>query len=171
MNETPQQYTSRIVSFTNGQEPLRIQRSTAKKLAAAIRGLTKKQLTKRPAPDRWSIAEILAHLADAEVTGSWRMRVILGKNGAPIDAFDQDVWAKTFNYQKRDPKKSLEAFRALRENNLVLLKSVPKELWENYGVHSERGKETISHIVRMFAGHDVNHLQQIQAIAKQARGK
>jgi uncharacterized damage-inducible protein DinB len=171
MNETPQQYTERVVSLTKGQEPLRVQRSTAKKLAAAIKGLNKRQLTKRPAPDKWSIGEILAHLADAEVAGSWRLRLILGKNSTPIEAFDQDVWAKTFNYQKRDPRQSLETFRALRENNLLLLKSVSKELWENYGMHSERGKETISHVVRMFAGHDVNHLRQIEAIARQARGK
>ena len=171
MNETPQQYTARIVSLTSGEEPLRIQRSTARKLAGAIKGLNKKQLTRRPAPDKWSIAEILAHLADAEVVGGWRMRLILGKNGTPIEAFDQDVWAKTFRYQKRDPKQSLETFRALRENNLLLLKSLPKELWENYGMHSERGKETISHIVRMFAGHDVNHLRQVEAIAKQVRRK
>ena len=169
MNETAQQYTERIVSLTNGQDSLRIQQSTAKKLASAIKGLNKKQLAKRPAPDKWSIAEILAHLADAEVAGSWRMRLILGKNGTPVEAFDQDVWAKTFNYQKRDPKLSLETFRALRENNLRLLKSVPKKLWENHGMHSERGKETISHIVRMFAGHDVNHLRQVEAIAKAAR--
>jgi len=97
------------------------------------------------------------------------MRLILGSNGAPIHAFDQDVWAETFDYSRRDPKASLETFRVLRENNLALLKSVPKNLWENYGMHQERGKETITHIVRMFAGHDLNHLGQVERIAKQSR--
>ena len=97
------------------------------------------------------------------------MRMILSQNGTPIQAFDQDMWANTFNYLQRDSKSSMETFRALRENNLALLKSVPKNLWENYGMHQERGKESIAHIVRMFAGHDLNHLQQIEKIVKPSR--
>lgn len=166
MQETPQQYIQRIQGFVEGQEPLAVQKETAKKLQKLIKPLSKKQLTKRPAPEKWSIAEILAHLADAELVGSWRMRLILGSNGTPIQAFDQDVWAQTFNYAQRDPKASLETFRLLRENNLALLDSVPRNLWENYGMHQERGRETIAHIVRMFAGHDLNHSSQIERIAK-----
>ena len=59
----------------------------------------------------------------------------------------------------------------LRTSNLALLKSLPKKLWENYGMHQERGKETVAHIVRMYAGHDVNHLQQVEKIAKESRSK
>jgi uncharacterized damage-inducible protein DinB len=133
-------------------------------LQKLIKPLSKKQMKRRPAPDRWSVAEILAHLADAEVVGSWRMRLIMGSDGTPISAFDQDVWASTFDYGNRDPRYSLKVFRALRENNLTLLKSVPKKLWENHGMHSERGRETIAHMVRMFAGHDLNHLRQVEKI-------
>ena len=171
MQETPQQYTARMLSLLGDKDPYKIQQATAKKLAAAIKGLDKKKLNKRPAPGKWAINEILAHLVDAEVVGSWRMRIILNQNGAPIHAFDQDIWATTFNYQKSDVNKSLETFRVLRENNLAMLKKVPKELWENYGEHTERGRETISHIVRMFAGHDLNHLGQIEQIAKASRRK
>jgi hypothetical protein len=166
MQETPQQYIQRILSFTHDKDPLTLQKQTANKLEKLIKPLNKKQLTKRPAPDKWSIAEILAHLADTELVGGWRMRLIMGSNGAPVHAFDQDVWAKTFDYSGRDPKRSLEVFRVLRENNLELLNSVPKNLWENYGMHEERGKETIAHIVRMFAGHDLNHLAQVEKIAQ-----
>jgi len=171
MQETPQQYTARMLGLVGDKDPLKIQQATAKKLAATIRRLDKKQLRKRPAPGKWAINEVLAHLADAEVVGSWRMRIILNQNGAPIHAFDQDTWASTFNYQKADAAKSLETFRVLRENNLSMLKKLPKELWENYGEHSERGRETISHIVRMFAGHDLNHLSQVEEIAKARRRK
>ena len=171
MQETPQQYTARMLSLIGDKDALKIQQATAKKLAAAIKGLDKKKLNKRPAPGKWAINEILAHLADAEVVGSWRMRIVLYQNGAPIHAFDQDTWASTFNYQKSDAKKSLETFRTLRENNLAMLKKVPKELWENYGQHTERGQEKISHIVRMFAGHDLNHLAQVEQIAKASRRK
>ena len=169
MPETPQQYTQRIIAHTDNKEPLQVQQTTAKKLSTLIRKLNKKQLTMRPAPGKWSIAEILAHLADTELAGGWRMRMILTQNGTPVQAFDQDAWANTFNYIQRDSKYSLETFRVLRENNLALLKSVPKHLWENYGMHQERGKESIAHIVRMFAGHDLNHLQQIEKIVKESR--
>jgi uncharacterized damage-inducible protein DinB len=171
MTETPQQYTQRILGFMNGKEPLKVQQETPKRLQKLIKPLSKAQLTRRPEPNKWSIAEILAHLADAELVGSWRMRLILGSNGVPIQAFDQDVWAETFAYARRDPKISLEIFRVLRENNLRMLKALPKDLWENYGMHQERGKETIAHIVRMFAGHDLNHLAQIEKLAKASRSK
>jgi hypothetical protein len=78
--------------------------------------------------------------------------------------FDQDAWATSGNYQKRDPKKSIEQFRVLREANLRLLKSLTPEQWKQYGMHSERGQESVEHIVRMFAGHDLNHIQQIERI-------
>jgi uncharacterized damage-inducible protein DinB len=169
MQETPQQYTQRMLSHSNGKNPLRLQQAAPKKLAALTRRLDKKQLIRRPAPGKWSIAEILAHLADAELVIGWRMRLILGSNGTPIGAFDQDVWADTFKYSRRDPKTSLETFRVLRENNLRLLKSVPKSLWQNYGMHQERGQETVDHIVRMMAGHDLNHLAQIEKIVSESR--
>lgn len=169
MKETAQQYIKRILAHVEGKDPLKVQKSTAKKLDKLIKPLGKKQIRRRPAPGKWSIAEILAHLADTEVVGSWRMRLILGNDGTPIQGFDQDVWAKTFRYEDKDPKHSLKVFRVLRENNLAMLKSVPRKLWENHGMHSERGKETITHIVRMFAGHDLNHLQQVEKIAKTSR--
>lgn len=169
MKETPQEYTKRIRGYVDGKDPLKIQKSTAKKLQKLIKPLSKKQMRRRPGPDQWSIAEILAHLSDAEVVGSWRLRLILGNSGLPIQAYDQEVWAKTFKYADRDPKESLKVFRVLRENNLELLKSVPAELWENHGMHAERGKETIARVVEMFAGHDLNHLQQVEKIAKAAK--
>jgi len=169
MKETGQQYTKRILSHIDGKDPLKVQKSTAKKLDKLTRRLSKKEIRRRPAPGKWSIAEILAHLADAEVVGSWRIRQILGADGTPIQAYDQNVWAETFRYEDRDPRESLKLFRVLRENNLLLLKSVPRKLWENHGMHAERGKETIAQIVRMFAGHDLNHLQQIEKIAKPGR--
>jgi len=169
MKETAEQYIKRILGYVQGRDPLKVQRSTAKKLEKLTKRLSKKEIRRRPASDKWSIAEILAHLADAEVVGSWRMRQILGADGVQIQAFDQDVWAKTFRYEDRDPKQSLKVFRVLRENNMSLLETVPRKLWENHGMHSERGKETIAHIVRMFAGHDLNHLQQVERIAKSAK--
>jgi hypothetical protein len=167
MPETAPQYTQRLLSYIEGKKPLQLQKAAPRKLAVLLKGKSKKQLTRRPAPDKWSAAEIAAHLADSEIAISWRLRQILSKNGIPIQAYDQDSWATTFDYAHRDPKLSLEMFRVLRGNNIALLKSVPGKLWDNYGVHEERGHESIAHLVRMVAGHDLNHLQQIERILKQ----
>jgi len=171
MKETSEHYVQRILGYLDGQDPWKIQKSTANRLDKATRRLRPKQMRKKPAPGKWSIAEILAHVADTEVVASWRLRLILANDGTPIQGFDQNVWAETFRYEDQDPRASLKTFRVLRENNLSLLKHVPRKLWENHGMHSERGKETISHIVRLFAGHDLNHLQQIKAIASTLKKK
>jgi hypothetical protein len=164
MKETPQQYTQRIVSHMEGKQPLAVQASTAKKIERLIKGVSTAKLRKRPAPDKWSVSEIVTHLADAEIAGSFRMRLILSAPGTPVAAFDQDAWVVTGHYETRDPRKSLEQFRVLREANLVLLKSLKPDQWKHYGIHAERGQESVEHIVRMFAGHDLNHLQQIERI-------
>jgi DinB superfamily len=166
MQETSEQYTQRISGYVKGQDPLRVQRSTAARLKKIIGRLSRKRLQTRPAPGKWSIAEILAHLADAELVGSWRIRLVLTQNGVPIQAYDQNAWAETFQYRGRDPKVSLDTFRVLRASNLALLQSVPRKLWQNYGVHEERGNESIARLVEMFAGHDLNHLRQVESIVK-----
>src|SRR5271154_2359999 len=164
MKETAQEYTRRIVGFMEGKKPLAVQGGTVKKLERLIEGVPTAKLRKRPAPDKWSVGEILAHLAETEIVGGFRMRMILGAPGTPIAAFDQDAWVISGHYAKRDPRKSVEQFRVVREANLALLKSLTPEQWKHYGMHAERGQETIEHIVLMFAGHDLNHLHQIQAI-------
>jgi hypothetical protein len=169
MPETAQQYIQRILGHVEGLDAIKVQRGTAPKLKKAIHGLTPTQLRWKPEPGKWSIAEIVAHLADVEIVASWRMRSVLGSNGTAIQPFDQDAWVSVFQYGKRDPKQSLEVFRVLRENNLAMLKAIPRESWENYGIHAERGKETIAHLARMFAGHDTNHVLQIASIASQLK--
>jgi hypothetical protein len=164
--ETVQEYTQRLLSYAGSKDPLRLQQAAPRKLAALLKGKNMKQLMRRPAPNKWSVAEVIAHLADAELAISWRLRQVLSSNATPLQAYDQDLWAKTFNYAKRDPKQSLASFRSLREANLALLKSVPRKLWDNYGVHQERGNESVNHIVRMVSGHDLNHLLQIERILK-----
>jgi hypothetical protein len=164
MKETIEQYMQRISGYMEGKQPLAVQAATAKKLERLVKGVSTAKLRKRPSPDKWSVSEILAHLADAEIVGSFRMRLILGAPGTPIAAFDQDSWVTSGHYEKRDPRKSLEQFRMLRETNLALLKSLTPEQWKHYGMHSERGQETIERIVLMFAGHDLNHLLQVERI-------
>jgi hypothetical protein len=164
MSETPQEYIQRILGHMKGQEPLKVQATTAKRLERLTKGVSPAKLRKRPAPEKWSVTEILAHLGDTEIVVAWRMRSILGAPGTPIQAFDQDAWVAAGHYAKRDSRKCLEQFRAVREANLALLKSLAPEQWKHHGMHAERGQETVEHIVRLMAGHDLNHLGQIELI-------
>jgi uncharacterized damage-inducible protein DinB len=169
MAETPQQYTERILANAKGQDPVKVQSATDKKLARLIQGRSSAKLRKRPAPGKWSVAEILAHLADAELVIAWRMRSILGAPGTAIQAFDQDAWVAAGNYNKRDPRKSIELFRAVRGANLALIKSLSPAQRKHYGQHAERGRESIEHIVTLIAGHDVNHIRQIENILQSSK--
>lgn len=166
MQETPAQYRARMLGNVAGKKPETIQAASPKKIERLIRGASASRLTKRPAPGKWSVAEILAHLADTELVYGYRVRAIVGAPGAPIPAFDQDAWAAQMNYAKRPAKKSLAAFRAMREINLALLKSLPTEKKQRFGIHSERGEESVATLVNMMAGHDLNHIRQIEAILR-----
>ena len=168
MPETPHQYTQRILSYSEGGDPLELLESAPQKLASLLVGKSNQQLARQPAPERWSVAEIAAHLSDTEIAVAWRIRQILGTNAIPVQAFDQNAWASTFDYAHRDVSASIELFRVLRVANVALLKSVPRKLWDNYGVHQERGNESIAHMMRTMAGHDLNHLRQIEASLEEA---
>jgi hypothetical protein len=171
MKETPQEYIKRILGLVESQDALKVQTGTAKKLERLIKGQAASKLRKRRAPEKWSVGEILAHLADMEIVTGWRMRQILGSPGTTVQAFDQDSWAVACHYDKRDPHKAAEQFRVQREANLALLKSLAPKQWGHYGMHAERGKETIKHMVRLQAGHDLNHIRQIEAILAVRRRK
>ena len=164
MKETIQQYVQRIQSKVAGQDSVKVQAATAKKLQRLIKGATPAKLRKRLAPEKWSAAEILAHLADAEIVASWRLRSILGAPGTPIQAYDQEAWLAAGQYGKRDARKSLEQFRVLRDANLALYKSLTPQQWKHHGVHAERGEESIERLASMMAGHDINHLEQVAEI-------
>jgi hypothetical protein len=124
MQETVQEYRNRMLGYVAGKNPLKVQTETPKKLLRLIRGVARAKLLKPPAPGKWSVGEILAHLAETELVGGYRIRMILGAPGTPIQAFDQDKWAGAGHYATRDPRRSLEQFRAFREANLELLKSL-----------------------------------------------
>ncbi len=171
MKEAPEQYIARILGNLGAKNAIAVQRATPAKLEKAIKRLTPAQLRTRPEPGVWSIAEVITHLRDAELVVGFRLRMAVAQSSTPLQAFDQDLWAQHCNYAKEDARKTLTEFRVLREANHRLLKGIPKPVWENYGIHAERGKETVTHMTRMIAGHDVNHLRQIEQRAAALRKK
>lgn len=164
MQETAEQYRRRMYGYVAGRDPVKLLAAAPTKLAKLLKRVAPAKARKRPEPRKWSIAEIVAHLADTELVGGYRIRAILGQPGAQIIGFDQDEWVVALHYDKRNLRKSYEQFRVLRDANLALLKTLAPEQWNHYGVHSERGNESVETIVRMFAGHDLNHMAQIERI-------
>jgi uncharacterized damage-inducible protein DinB len=164
MQETAQEYKQRIFSYLAENDPLKIQSATPKKLERLVPRASATKLRKQPEPGKWSVAEILAHMADTELVFGYRIRTILGAPGTPIQAFDQDKWAQAMSYSKADPRKSMERFAAFRKANLDLLKSLSPAQRKYHGMHAERGEESIETIAGLCAGHDINHLRQIEKI-------
>jgi uncharacterized damage-inducible protein DinB len=166
MKETPQEYVARMLRNIEGKDSVKVQSATAKKLHYLIKNRAPSKLRKRPAPGKWSVVEILAHMAETEFAAGWRIRQALSSPGIALQAFDQDAWANTGHYDKRPAHKWVDQFRALREANLRLLRSLTLEQWKYHGVHEERGPQTIEQMVRMTAGHDINHTRQIELILR-----
>jgi hypothetical protein len=165
MPETFEAYRTRILSYIGDEDPIAVQQATPSQLDQRLRNLAPEELVRRPAPEKWSIAEIVAHLADAELAMGWRLRNMLANPGVALTWWDEAAWAERLGYAQQDASLSAGLFRALRESNLRLLESVPRARWvECYGVHELRGRQTVEEFVRLEAAHDLNHLRQIDRI-------
>jgi hypothetical protein len=164
VSETVSEYKARIIGYQAGADPLVLQARAPHIIAALVEGLSTEELDKRTTPLKWSIQEIVAHLADDELVGAYRIRLILSAPSTEIQAFDQDVWARTRRYGTADVEESIAVYRTLRHKNLKLLRSLNAEEWDMFGVHAERGVESLRDIARYFAGHDINHFLQIDSI-------
>jgi hypothetical protein len=159
-----EEYLNRIRDYARGRNPLELQKQTAPVLAQLLAGASDQQLRARPSKDKWSIAEILAHLADDEIATAWRYRQMLEHSGVALAGFDQDLWARIGAYESRTPQESLDLFRLLRNANLQLLYQLGPEQWECFGIHAERGRITVRELAAHMAGHDANHVEQIRRI-------
>lgn len=168
MAETQEQYKSRVLSYLAGRDPLPLLAAAPDALAALVAGLAEHILSHRPAPTKWSVREVVAHLADDELVGAYRIRLILSAPGTEIQAFDQDTWAATGRYGMTTVAASVSLFRALREANLSLVRAIRDEEWDSWGTHAERGRESIRDIVTYYAAHDLLHFAQLQAARDEA---
>jgi uncharacterized damage-inducible protein DinB len=142
----------------------------AGELTSLVKNVPGDVAKKSPEPGKWSISEIVAHLADTELVSGYRFRAIAGgEDGVTITGYDQDQWAVAGNYRTAKIEDSLKTFLAIREANLRYLKGLPESSWNKYGVHSERGRESLRDLVQLTAGHDLNHIGQIKKILSSAQ--
>jgi hypothetical protein len=143
-------------------------------LAVVLTGVYGEETDFTSAPEKWSIRQIVAHLADAELVGAHRFRQVIAEEKPTLMAFDQDAWARNLDYARRLPKQSLETFRRVRTENHELLKGLPEAAFERTGMHTERGPLTLRELLEGYAGHAESHARQMQAIRdeyKKAKGK
>jgi uncharacterized damage-inducible protein DinB len=165
MSPTPE--LNPYARYLAGQEPLPVLAATPVRLDALACGMTPEQLDAPPAPGKWSPREILAHLADCELVFCFRLRQTLAAHEdlphPVIQPFDQDLWAH--RYAAYDVPSALALFRAAREWNLRLLAGASAADMDRITTHPERGTMTFRTILETMAGHDINHLRQLEAIA------
>jgi len=118
----------------------------------------------KPSEGKWSIHEILIHLADSEVNSYARCRMMLAEPGRQVIAYDQDAWAKQLNYHNQNPKDALELFKWLRKMNYYLIKNLPDEKWDNYVMHSETGKFSLESWLSIYEPHIPGHIEQMRKV-------
>jgi uncharacterized damage-inducible protein DinB len=153
-------------SYLANQNPTEVIAATPAKLTSLAAALTEAQLTQPPAPAKWSIRDIISHLADCEIVFAYRIRQALAEPHHVIQPFDQDLWAKP--YPSCSTAAALATFSAVRNWNSTLLRSLPAESFDKPVTHPERGTMTLQTIVETMGGHDINHLRQIEGIVSRA---
>lgn len=159
-------YSKRILSYLIGRDAFAVYSRTPQRIQRLLRGLSVSRIRKPPREGKWSIAQIINHLYDSELVIGFRYRMVLAQPGSRLQAFDESRWAERLHYASSNPKKKLALFIAMRNDHVVLLRTLSARDWQAWGAHEERGRETIRRMVQMMAGHDINHLKQIEAIRK-----
>ena len=155
-------YTERILGLLGDRPPAASLEQTATRIQEVARRLDARGLARSYAPGKWTAAQLLCHLADAEIATGFRLRQALSEDNHVIQPFDQDRWAD--RYQGLDGAVAARAFGALRQWNLALIRSLTPADLARPAHHPERGPEPVGHIIKMLAGHDLNHLAQLEQV-------
>jgi hypothetical protein len=162
--EEASDYTAAVLGLLGDRDPLDVLRTTAPALRSLV-GATAPHLLRAPeAPGKWSMAMVAQHLADSELVWGWRVRLILAQDRPVITGYDQDAWATRLRYDEVAIEDALDDFERLRGSNLRLLARMPEADRQRVGLHAERGEESIALLIRLYAGHDILHLRQIERI-------
>ncbi|MBI1318446.1 MAG: DUF664 domain-containing protein [Candidatus Hydrogenedens sp.] len=161
-----QAYIEALLAYLGDRNPLDAFAATPAALRQAVAGLDDAALRTLEAPGKWSVIEVVKHLADVEIVLGFRYRKTAGEPGTPIPAIDQDLWTQELNYSAADLEATLEDFEAVRAVNLRFLRGLPESYLQRYCLHSQRGEETLGTMMRLYAAHDCYHLEQIARIRK-----
>ena len=134
------------------------------RIARAIEGLGTAELSADVAPGKWSIQEIVCHVADSETCGALRFRLTLAQPGGPLPAYDQDRFAAALEYARFDEtlvRETLDLFARLRSVSGRLLSRAPESAWSLASRHAQWGEVTLRQLLELYADHGERHLAQI----------
>ena len=162
--EEAQDYVASILGMLGDRDPFAVLAETADDVAAVVAGLSDAQLRQPEAPGKWSLVQIVQHLADSEVVWGWRLRLVLAHDRPPLTGYDQDAWAQRLRYAEAPIGDALDQLRVLRRVHLRILRSLSAEERARVGVHAERGDESVDHMIRLYAGHDLVHRRQLRRV-------
>jgi len=153
-----------LAAKLNGRDPFEVQEELLPSLRAALATLDDETLRTPEAPGKWSVIEVVQHLADAELAYGWRLRMIVAHDAPPLQGFDQDKWADTLRYREASLEDALAQLAALRAANLRLLRRLDERQLDRAGIHNEAGPMSARMILYLLAGHDLTHRRQIERI-------
>jgi len=154
-------YQNKLLGLLGDQDPLAVMARTADALARIVKGHTPAQMRTRPFPGKWTPNEVIGHLGDSEWVYGYRVRLILCEDEPTILGMDQELWVDGQKHNDREPTELVEMFRALRGINLGLWRRIGSTQLNRVGRHNERGAESLGLMLRMEAGHDLSHIDQI----------
>lgn len=163
-------YREALIERLGERDPLETLASLFESLPDAIDGLDAEALSAPEGEGKWSILQVIQHLADTELVQGWRIRRILTEEEPVLRGIDQDVWARALCYERTTLAAALDQLRSLRAANLRLLGTLSDEALDRAGRHEERGRESLCTIVALVAGHDLVHLDQIGRIRRAVEG-
>ncbi len=152
-------------SYLGERNPLEVIAGTAKQLRHYADLFGSRRLGQTPAPGKWSAREILCHLADCEIVFAFRLRQAVAEEHHVIQPFDQDKWAGS--YSAYDGSAALAVFSSVRQWNILFIKNASPQTLEKRLTHPERGEMVFRNVIETMAGHDINHLGQLEKLAAQ----
>lgn len=164
--DQPGEYAQGLLNRLGDRDPLVVLAGLGDAVRRVFDGLPDGALRQPEAPGKWSMIEVAQHLADSEIVVGFRLRIILAQESPEIPAYDQDLWAERLRYREANLAEVLEQLEALRGANLRIARRLTWDELDRFGVHAERGAESVGYLLRLVAGHDLVHLDQLARIRR-----
>jgi hypothetical protein len=157
-------YVQALLEVLGHRDPLIVLSELVPWVTTRTETLDEAQLRRPEAPGKWSVIDVLQHLADSDLVMGFRIRMILTEDRPALQGYDQDAWARQFRYVETPLDVTLAQLRGMRAANLGLFHTLTASQLDRAGLHSERGPETVRHLLRLMAAHDLVHRRQIDRI-------
>jgi hypothetical protein len=162
-------YVRALLDLLGARDPLEVMAELLPWIEVRLRGIGEPVLRRPEAPGKWSVIQVIQHLADSDLVASYRIRMVLSEDRPSLQGYDQDRWATDFHYDQAPLALAMNQLRALRAANLHLWKQLTPQQLERVGIHSERGPESAGHMLRLMGAHDLVHRRQIDRILSSTR--